>query len=57
MTVEQYMTPNPITVQPETSLRKTLELLQTHQIRHVPVVRGKRLVGIITDRDLRQLLP
>ncbi|MCZ6760570.1 MAG: CBS domain-containing protein [Gemmatimonadetes bacterium] len=57
MTVEQYMTPNPITVQPETSLRKALELLQARQIRHLPVVRGKRLVGIITDRDLRQLLP
>ncbi len=57
MEVERYMTPNPITVQPETSLRKTLELLQTHQIRHLPVVRGKKLVGIVTDRDLRQLLP
>jgi acetoin utilization protein AcuB len=57
MTVERYMTLNPIAVQPDTSLRKTLELLQAHQIRHLPVVRGKRLVGIITDRDLRQLFP
>ena len=57
MTVERYMTLNPIAVQPDTSLRKALELLQAHQIRHLPVVRGKRLVGIITDRDLRQLLP
>ncbi len=57
MTVERYMTLNPIAVQPDTSLRKTLELLQAHQIRHLPVVQGKRLVGIITDRDLRQLFP
>ena len=57
MIVERYMTPNPVTVQPDTSLRKALELLQAHQIRHLPVVRGKRLVGIITDRDLRQLFP
>ena len=55
--VERYMSPNPITVRPDTSLRKAFELLQAHQIRHLPVVQGKRLVGIITDRDLRQQLP
>ncbi len=57
MVVERYMTPNPITVRPDTSLRKAQDLLQSHQIRHLPVVQGKRLVGIITDRDLRQLFP
>ena len=57
MVVERYMTPNPITVRPGTSLRKAQELLYTHHIRHLPVVQGRRLVGIITDRDLRQLLP
>jgi len=57
MTVEQYMTPNPITVRPDTSLRKAFELLETHRIRHLPVIRGKKLVGIVTDRDLRQQLP
>jgi len=55
--VERYMSPNPITVRPDTSLRKAFELLQAHQIRHLPVVQGKRLVGIITDRDLRQQFP
>ena len=57
MVVERYMTPNPITVRPETTLRKVQDVFQTHQIRHLPVVQGKRLVGIITDRDLRMLLP
>lgn len=57
MVVEQYMTLNPITVRPDTTLRKVQDLFQTHQIRHLPVVQGKRLVGIITDRDLRHLLP
>ncbi|MFQ5960092.1 MAG: CBS domain-containing protein [Candidatus Methylomirabilales bacterium] len=57
MVVEQYMTPNPITVRSDTTLRKAQDLFQNHQIRHLPVVQGKRLVGIITDRDLRQLLP
>ncbi len=57
MTVERYMTPNPISVRPDTSLRKAQDLLHAHQIRHLPVVQRRRLVGIITDRDLRQLLP
>ncbi len=57
MVVEQYMTVDPITVGPDTILHKALELLQTHRIRHLPVVEGKRLVGIISDRDLRQILP
>ena len=42
MVVERYMTPNPITVRPDTSLRKAQDLLHAHQIRHLPVVRGKR---------------
>jgi len=29
----------------------------THRIRQLPVVQGKRLVGIISDRDIRQMLP
>lgn len=57
MDVERFMTANPITASPSTSLRKALELLETHRIRHLPVVQGKRLVGIITDRDIRQMLP
>ncbi len=57
MVVERYLTPDPITVRPDTTLRKAQELLQAHQIRHLPVVQGKRVVGIITDRDIRQLFP
>ncbi len=57
MDVERFMTANPITASPDTSLRKALELLATHRIRHLPVVHAKRLVGIITDRDIRQMLP
>lgn len=57
MVVERYLTPNPITVRPDTTLRKAQELLQAHQIRHLPVVQGKRVVGIITDRDIRELFP
>jgi acetoin utilization protein AcuB len=51
------MTTKLITVKSNTSLWKAWEMMQTHRIRHLPVIEGKRLVGMITDRDLRQLMP
>jgi IMP dehydrogenase len=44
---------DPITVTPETTIRKVLELTRTHDISGVPVVDGPELVGIVTSRDLR----
>ncbi len=55
--VERHMTAKVITVGPDTSVWKAWKLLQTHQIRHLPVIQGRRLVGMITDRSLRQLMP
>ena len=39
------------------SLRRARRILDQHRIRHLLVVDGKRLVGIVTDRDLRQAAP
>jgi len=44
---------DPITVTPETSISRVLELTRTHNISGVPVVEGSTLVGIVTSRDLR----
>jgi acetoin utilization protein AcuB len=55
--VQDHMTTKLITVKSNTSLWKAWEMMQTHRIRHLPVIEGKRLVGMITDRDLRQLMP
>jgi acetoin utilization protein AcuB len=57
MAVERYMTVKPITVRSEDSIWHALKILRTHQIRHLPVVQGKRLVGMLSDRDVRLLLP
>lgn len=47
------MTRDVVTVAPTTPLAEALELLRSHRIRHLPVVDGARVVGILTDRDLR----
>lgn len=44
---------DPITVNPDTTIRQVLELTRTHEISGVPVVDGRELVGIVTSRDLR----
>ena len=57
MLVYHWMTPFPITVSPTTSLAAARELIVAKGIRHLPVCEGERLVGIITDRDIRMALP
>ena len=57
MQVERRMKANPITVSPEDSFRHAMTLIRQRGIRHLPVVEEGRLVGIVTDRDLRQASP
>ena len=44
---------NPITITPNESISDALDLMQSNRISGVPVVEGEKLVGIITNRDLR----
>jgi acetoin utilization protein AcuB len=53
MQLSQIMSRNLITVDQDASLRQARHMLDQHRIRHLLVTDGKRLVGIVTDRDLR----
>ncbi|GMU61229.1 MAG: inosine-5'-monophosphate dehydrogenase [Myxococcaceae bacterium] len=44
---------DPITNEPQAPLSRALELMRQHNISGIPVVEGKRLVGIVTSRDVR----
>jgi acetoin utilization protein AcuB len=46
-----------ITATPAMSLAEVQRMMRNNTIRHVPVVSGKHLVGMITDRDIREALP
>ncbi|MBF0237034.1 MAG: IMP dehydrogenase [SAR324 cluster bacterium] len=50
---ESGMISDPITVSPEQNLRDALQLMEEYHISGVPVTRGRELVGILTNRDLR----
>ena len=57
MQVSAMMQRQLITAKPNMSLADVQRLMHDRHIRHVPVVSGKRLVGIITDRDIRDASP
>jgi IMP dehydrogenase len=50
---ESGVVKDPITVPPTMSVREVLAITQRHRISGLPVVEGKRVVGIVTNRDLR----
>ncbi len=53
-TVESIMSRNPITVTPADPIRVAIERMREHGCRRLPVVENEKLVGIVTDRDLRR---
>jgi|UniRef100_A0A7C3WHI5 IMP dehydrogenase len=50
---ESGMILDPVTIGPEEPIAKVLELMGRYRISGIPVVEGKKLVGIVTNRDLR----
>ena len=52
MSAQDLMTPNPVTVPPDATLAEVWDLMRDRGIRHVPVVDGGTLVGMVSDRDL-----
>ncbi|CAM3604903.1 IMP dehydrogenase [Corallococcus sp. ZKHCc1 1396] len=50
---ESGMVVDPVTIEPKAPLSRALELMKIHGVSGVPVVQGKRLVGIVTSRDVR----
>lgn len=56
--VRQVMSARPVTVTPDTTVPEAMKLMQDRGIRRLPVLRSDgRLVGIVTDRDLKQAMP
>ena len=51
--ISELMTPLPITVHSTTLVKDAKRKMYDHQIRHLPVVDGGKLVGIVSDRDIK----
>ena len=57
MQVSQWMTRPVFTVKPLDTLRTARRLMAEHRINQLPVVKNDKLIGIVTDRDLRDAYP
>jgi CBS domain-containing protein len=57
MKVQDIMTTGPITVPLDMPVLDARQLMVKHRIRHLLVTDGRRLMGIVTDRDIRLNLP
>ena len=57
MKVRELMSGAPITVSPDTTVFEARRLMLKERIRHLLVTEDRRLVGIVTDRDIRLNLP
>lgn len=53
--ISHYMTPQPWTIGRKASLAEAHRVMREHQIRHLPVLDGGRLVGVVSQRDLHLL--
>ena len=50
--VREHMTPSPLTIGPTSSLSKAVKLMRENHVRHLPVVDGGRVVGVLSQRDI-----
>ncbi len=57
MLVKDWMTKDPITITDDTSMMKAIHLMKQNRFRRLPVMHEGRLVGIVSDRDLKEASP
>lgn len=55
--VEHWMKHPVVTVKPRDTALHARELMERHRLNQLPVLRGSELIGIVTDRDLRDAFP
>ena len=57
MYVKYSMTKNPFTVSPDGTIAEAMEIMRSNNVRRIPVLKGGRLVGIVTERKLLEVSP
>ena len=57
MLVRDWMTQDPVTITDETSMMKAIHIMKERRFRRLPVIHQGKLVGMVTDRDLKEASP
>jgi acetoin utilization protein AcuB len=55
MTARDLMTSNPVTISPQATIAEAWDLMRELDVRHLPVLDGEELVGMLSDRDVGTL--
>jgi acetoin utilization protein AcuB len=53
--VRKYMTTSPHTIGDDQPMSVAHRMMREHRIRHLPVLRGAKIVGLVSDRDLNMV--
>lgn len=56
MPVEEYTTPNPVTAPESARIEDLVATMKEFGVRHIPIVSRDRVVGIVSDRDLKLVM-
>jgi CBS domain-containing protein len=56
MVAGEYAEGKPVTIGADDDIREALEMMQTHQVRRLPVIDGHELVGIVAQADIARAL-
>jgi acetoin utilization protein AcuB len=51
--ISKYMTTTPVTIPGDSTLAEAADIMRTNSIRHLPVVEEGKLLGVLTDRDVK----
>ena len=55
VSVEEFTTPNPITAHENDPVDALANLMRKNSVRHLPIMKNDKVVGIVSDRDLKVL--
>jgi acetoin utilization protein AcuB len=54
-TIQKFMTCDPVSINGRSSIAEAQDLMKEKNIRHLPVMDGAKVIGIVSDRDIHQV--
>lgn len=56
LVIQKFMTPMPSFIGPDATLSQARKAMDDFGVRHLPIVEGMKIIGLVSDRDLKMAL-